>query len=66
MFNMWTLAKKKQNTGKTYSRDGGRGCHDRDIHEILKCGDETNSRVDDKLPLTGLQLFLVGVILSKE
>ena len=40
---MWTLAKKKQNTGKTYSRDGGRGCHDRDIHEILKCGDETNS-----------------------
>ena len=66
VFNMWRLATKKQNTGKTYSRDRGRGCHDCDIHEVLKCGDVTNSWMDDKLLLTGLRLFLVEVILSKK
>ena len=30
------------------------------------CGDVTNSRLDDKLPFTGLWLVLVEVKLSKE
>ena len=46
-FIAWKLlqikATKQENTGKTYSRDRGRGCHDCDIHEVLKCGDVTNS-----------------------
>ena len=37
---MWTLTKKKQNSGKAYSRDGRRGCDNRDIREILKCDKE--------------------------
>ena len=33
---------------------------------LLTCRDVTNSRLDNKVPLADLSLFLVEVILSKE
>ena len=68
-------SKNASKTGSLQGTAGGRsfavGLFDKDMDTaerlfVCVCRDETNSWLDDRLPLAGLWLFLVEVILSKE